>query len=339
MSATSLPSFIGIVGKKQHGKSTIAAALAERGYTVDALAAPIKEACRDWFWLTDDQVDGSLKEVLDSDWERTPRQIMQLLGTEVARTIHPDVWARNAVRRHHIRGGRTVISDVRFLNEAEILRANGAVLIYVVRPDVEDNAFSRHASETQIESIGQNHARIQILNDGSLEDLHAKLEAKLFPLLEHMATHESAGLELQGQSAQGLGFDPQAFARSWSQVQAAVHGNAQRKGFWSDFEHIASVLESSDQTTEEHLEAFHAMVHAQKLKLMGDEIAEAHEGIRSRNPASVKAKGFSSVEEELADVVIRIMDYAAAFGLDISGAIAAKAAYNLGRPYKHGRVS
>lgn len=44
----------------------------------------------------------------------------------------------------------------------------------------------------------------------------------------------------------------------------------------------------------------------------------------------------SGVEAELADAVIRIMDYAHARSLDIAGAIIAKMGYNRTRPMRHG---
>ena len=46
---------------------------------------------------------------------------------------------------------------------------------------------------------------------------------------------------------------------------------------------------------------------------------------------------YSSLEEELADTVIRIMDYAFGNDLDIAGAIIAKIEYNKSREYMHGK--
>ena len=45
---------------------------------------------------------------------------------------------------------------------------------------------------------------------------------------------------------------------------------------------------------------------------------------------------FSGVEEEFADVVIRIMDYSKQMGLDVAGAVIAKKEFNKNREYKHG---
>lgn len=72
------------------------------------------------------------------------------------------------------------------------------------------------------------------------------------------------------------------------------------------------------------------------IALMHSELSEALEAMRRGNPASKKIPAFSQVEEELADVVIRIMDFAGLHGLDLGGAIEAKMAMNEGRSYRHG---
>ena len=48
-----------------------------------------------------------------------------------------------------------------------------------------------------------------------------------------------------------------------------------------------------------------------------------------------KPKGF---DIELADIIIRVCDLAGAKGIDLSAAVQTKAAYNRGRPRRHGRV-
>jgi len=188
---------IGITGRKYAGKNTVADVLAEHfGLAVDAFARPIKDAGRDWFGLSAAQTDGELKEVLDERWGRTPREIMQLLGTEVGRLIHPDVWAKAAMLRHRRRMVRTeppvfvrdtpgvplggwcgtVIADVRFPNEAAIIKANGGILIYVVRLGHEAGAFSRHASEAHVEAVGAT-ADFEIRSESGVPTLQGHVRA------------------------------------------------------------------------------------------------------------------------------------------------------------------
>ena len=72
------------------------------------------------------------------------------------------------------------------------------------------------------------------------------------------------------------------------------------------------------------------------ISLMHSELSEALEGFRIGNPPSQKIPEFSEIEEELADVVIRIMNAASKMGFNVAGAIPAKIAFNAGRKYRHG---
>lgn len=108
------------------------------------------------------------------------------------------------------------------------------------------------------------------------------------------------------------------FTEALNEMSAYIHDWAIRKGFWE-----AGV----DRNDGEMIALFHS------------ELSEVLEGLRSGNPTSEKIgeHGFSQVEEEFADLFIRVMDTCAARGWRLGEAIVAKMAYNEKRPYKHGR--
>lgn len=75
----------------------------------------------------------------------------------------------------------------------------------------------------------------------------------------------------------------------------------------------------------------------EKIALMHSELSEALEADRKDLPSD-KIDGFSGVEEELADCVIRILDFCGKHELRLGEAIAAKLQHNLGRPHMHGKA-
>lgn len=75
----------------------------------------------------------------------------------------------------------------------------------------------------------------------------------------------------------------------------------------------------------------------ERFALMHEEISEATSASRHDNPPDDHIPKFSGIEAELADTVIRIMDFSAYKNLNVAEAIIEKMEYNRGRPYKYNK--
>ena len=179
---------IGLSGKKQSGKDTVAMHLTEEyGFVRYAFADPIKKACQVIFGFTDAQCWGDEKEIVDSYWNITPRKVFQIFGTELFQYEFPKyaqeladigrmfwvyVFARWYEQQLAINPDiKVVITDVRFPFEAKMITSLGGTIIKISRDGAPTN--DHHSSETDMDQIEYSHT---IENNGSIGLLHKQID-------------------------------------------------------------------------------------------------------------------------------------------------------------------
>jgi len=165
---------VGIIGTLNSGKGALAQSFVDRGFVLRSFADPVKEAVHFIF--------GIPKEILWGPSENrtgTIRQMLQELGTDYARKFRPTVWVdkmEQFILEQPPTTSGIIIPDVRFVNEAEMLVRNGAVLIRIFRDgcgDHESVRATQHESETENEKIPHNWVRFTVNNSGTLDELRS----------------------------------------------------------------------------------------------------------------------------------------------------------------------
>jgi len=166
------PKLIGLTGRARSGKDTVAGMLQSAfQFKTLAFAAPLKEGLKTMLGLTDEHVHGALKETLIEDFSKSPRQMLQTLGTEWGRLlVHDNIWltvARRKVDEWRDCGFNVAITDVRFENEAEMIRKMGGQVWHVVRDSAPQ--VNAHASEGGVKFNADTD--FTIYNNSTLDDL------------------------------------------------------------------------------------------------------------------------------------------------------------------------
>lgn len=139
-----------------------------------------------------------------------------------------------------------------------------------------------------------------------------------------------------------------AFIEAFNALAKEAHDTAVKKKWWDfpdDYELICALIDDHVIDDPEK-DRQNALIRtrfdrndAELIALMHSELSEALEALRQGNPPDDKIPEFSGVEAELADCVIRILDFAAARNMRIGEAIVAKMEMNKGRENRHGGKS
>jgi hypothetical protein len=215
---------LGIVGRMASGKTTVANNLCEHyGFVRYSLASKLKEMCelhkpgwseqeaypmlmkhlQDLFPGDDFRTLHSLASDIITVFADIPvvdgknRRLLQVVGTDVIRKISPDVWTNYLIR--YIDGQmppNAVVDDVRFRNEAELLRAHRYRIIKLEVPEEErilrlHESYGRpptdeelnHPSEAEVDTIPDEHIDYVLRTDGPKSEQLVLISAMLGGLL------------------------------------------------------------------------------------------------------------------------------------------------------------
>lgn len=213
-------SIIGLSGFAGAGKSTVAEYLVrQHGFTRLSFASAVKDITAAAFAWDRQRLEGATpqdrawREQADDFWSQrmgkpfTPRYALQYIGTDIFRDhVLPTIWADLVVAKIRSLGpnANVVIDDVRFVNERNALRTEGARFLLIrkdefstplhtelwrtararfqIRDIAEDTPYKLHPSEwdwLQDATVADDPV---IVNSGSYDDLYAAVDAWYNPL-------------------------------------------------------------------------------------------------------------------------------------------------------------
>jgi GTPase SAR1 family protein len=172
---------IALLGVRGSGKSTIANYLVDNyKFTSLSFAEKLKQVVSIAFDINLELLEGNssesrvYRETQNEFWGMTPRQMLETVGTKLFRKgISEDFWVKIVEKRiiHLLSAGENVvISDLRFVNEWEMLKKYNVKVVFVDNGKQIDNEYE----------IGSIQYDIKIENQGiTKEELYKEIEDKI----------------------------------------------------------------------------------------------------------------------------------------------------------------
>lgn len=182
-----------ISGKARAGKDSVFNVLAKcGGFKRIAFADPLKNMCSSVFniplnyFYDDDKKDAPFETPIDYiDFHsalqfavnadlplqqlefKSPRDLLQQVGTDIVRKhVDNEFWIKLLVKQLQTTEGNVAITDARFQNERDALKAIGGTLMLVTKPDT---TAAGHSSENDLGSEADYD--IVVNNNGTLAEL------------------------------------------------------------------------------------------------------------------------------------------------------------------------
>ena len=159
---------IGIAGKARSGKDTAAKYLLNK-LGSDWYIASFADPMRAMLNAIDVDTSDEAKDLPSNQYGLSTRRMLQTLGTEWGRDCNGNNFWIDVFSRSNA-GKRVIVPDVRFENEADLIRKHGVLIHIKGRGGIEGSHISEQA-------LSIKHGDTVITNNGTLSELYAKLDS------------------------------------------------------------------------------------------------------------------------------------------------------------------
>jgi dephospho-CoA kinase len=180
MNTSTLPRIIGILGRSRSGKDTIANIIKDKyqEYEICRFAQPIKNALKEIYGFTFDQLENDFKESIDQRYGITPREAMQEMTSFYLTKHGPSFFSDKVFSLVSDNlSTNVIIPDVRYSHDIVQIRKRGGIIIKVIRPEVS----IKHTVENHIGDLESDYT---IINDADIIHLENKVYDILTKLIE-----------------------------------------------------------------------------------------------------------------------------------------------------------
>ena len=154
-------------------------------------------------------LDGDRKEEVLDRIGKSPRELMQTLGTDWGRKmIDDDIWLNNLknritqygeVAKHGHQGAFVLVTDVRFDNEAEMIKHAGGTIVKITTDRETDDVVSHESeggvSDCLIDTVIENNGELEEFELQATSYINGYLGVTLYDMSEvqeviHIPTEE-----------------------------------------------------------------------------------------------------------------------------------------------------
>ena len=192
-----MPKLLAIIGKAGSGKTTVAKYLSQyKAYTIQSFANNLKKIVSESLGMSSNDLERIKNETMYFDttsidtnyisvctdidekviseclykFEKvTPRQLLQVVGTDIIRKCNPN-WHIQQLNIES-KSSKVCFDDTRFHNELKYIRENGGKVVHIQRDF--GNTSDTHISENELNA---DNADFIIVNDSSLSELFSKID-------------------------------------------------------------------------------------------------------------------------------------------------------------------
>lgn len=171
---------IAFAGRKQSGKTTCSEFVQKlanaslqpfNSAKIYNFADPLKrDICMNILGLTQDQcygTDEQKNELVECFWDGkqlSAREVMQIVGTDMFRTMQTNVWSAATIRKIQAENpSMAIVADCRFPNEVDAIKDAGGTVIKLTRNPYN----SDHMSEIALDPDRYDHHNFQFIIDNT----------------------------------------------------------------------------------------------------------------------------------------------------------------------------